>query len=672
MLPIRRVILYKHGVGYFERQGTVDGDSEVTLAFRASEMNDVLKSLTTLDLTGGHVASISYESTAPLSKQLEDIAIRLPEKNAASGLLGDVQGARIAVELAGERVEGVGVGIETVEQPADGAKVTRRHLALLVDGSSLRTFDLQEVERVELLDESVRKDLGHLLEILIGAKKKDLKKLTIFAHGDGERELLAAYTVETPVWKTSYRILLPGPHGPEAEAGGRGNTPVIQGWALVDNTQDEDWENVQLSLVAGLPVSFVHDLYSPRYRRRPVVEVREEEAYGPPVLEDAVATGGFADPVPVAAAAPLAYESAPPPSMMRASRARAAQKRAVARESSNPVETRTAEIGDLFEYAIEKPVTVRRNQSALVPILQTAFEGRRVAIYSPTVREKNPMSAVLFHNTTDMTLEGGPVTVLEEETYVGEAMLETLAPGAERLVPYSVELGCVVSVDHRSRLEDVRRVTIVDGTLHLHRHRLKTTIYRVLNKGGRTIDLFLEHRFEKGWKLVDTPDPAEETENLYRFRFDVPGSTAPQGATHSFEVHERGDESQTFALADLRKPKLAAWFERTWLDEETHATLAALLELRERIGALEGEIADLEARVEETFTNQQRIRENLGALGDSQQERKLRERYVSRMAEDEELLERTRADVADRKSEAERLRKDLRRRIRAVRYAADV
>jgi hypothetical protein len=295
-LPIRRVVLFKHGVGYFEREGSVAGDVSVDLAFKAAEMNDVLKSLTVLDLGGGHVSSISYESTLPTEKRLEDVALRLPEGNGLSGLLEQVKGARVAVIAGSERVEGVVAGIETRWRKVGDDSLHEHQLVLLVGGASLRAFDLHELKTLELLDESVRKDLQHLLDILIGAKKKDLKRLTIFAKGEGSRSVLASYVVETPVWKTSYRVIL-------GEPGTR-----IQGWALVDNTQDEDWDDVGLTLVAGLPISFVHDLYSPRHRRRPRVEVQEEEAYAPPVLEQAV--HGFDDFEATAGAAP-------PPPMMR-------------------------------------------------------------------------------------------------------------------------------------------------------------------------------------------------------------------------------------------------------------------------------------------------------------------------------------------------------------------
>jgi hypothetical protein len=661
MLPIRKVVLYKHGVGYFERRGQVDGDAALDLHFRASEMNDVLKSLTTLDLTSGHIASISYESTTPLERQLEDIAIRLPAENAVSGLLKEIKGARVAVEVAGERVEGLVTGIETLERRLDGETVEQHHLALLVDGAFLRTFDLQEVARLEFLDDELQKDLQHLLQVLIDAKRKDLKRLTVFAQGEGEREILASYIVETPVWKTSYRVLLSD------------EAPLIQGWALVDNPQDEDWVDVQLSLVAGLPISFVHDLYSPRYKRRPVVEVDEEEAYAPPMLEDANADMDMlevaeAAPAPMARAARRMSATGTAGFLARKeAKAQASwgEDAAAARDRSVQVQTRTVEVGDLFEYAIQNPVTVKRSQSALVPILQGPFEGDRVAVYNAAVRERNPLSAIFFRNTTGMTLEGGPLTVLENEAYVGESMLETMKPKEERLVPYSVELGCVVSIDHRSRREDVRKVKIVDGSLHAWRYQVRETIYAIRNKKSENIDLVLEHPFVHGWDLVETAKPYEQTDNHYRFRFDVPAEK-----TVAFKVYEKGDETRQYSLSGVDRDMLGVWFSRRYVDDETRRLLEALVDLRKTMADLDRRIADNEGRIQALFADQERQRENLKALGDSQQEKGLRERYVKELTAAEERLGTLRSEIEAWTVERRALEKEIAKRLADVEYEA--
>jgi hypothetical protein len=608
----------------------VKGDATVDLHFKASEMNDVLKSLTVLDLAGGIISSISYESTKPVEKQLEDITIRLPEKNSLTGLISQVKGAQVAVEVGSSRVEGTVTGIETVTRRQDEETTWSHYLSLLVEGHTLQTFDLLEM------------------------------RLTIFARGEGERSVIASYIVETPVWKTSYRVLL------------EQDKSLIQGWALVDNTQDEDWEDVSLTLVAGLPISFVHDLYSPRYKRRPVVEVQEEEAYAPPLLEEAMAmepeeeefyddgTSTGETVMARRARKKLASDFGP---RGGAAPAQAAPSKSEALQRSVDVQTRTVEVGDLFQYEIQNVVTVKRNQSALVPILQGPFEGKRVAVYNPEVREKNPMSAVLFKNTTKMTLEGGPLTVLEGETYVGESMLETMKPDEERLVPFSVELGCVVSIDSESELLDVHLARINHGTLYLHRYRIEKMIYVIKNKLERPLDLYLEHRFKEGWKLVKTDEPAETTESFYRFRVEVPARK-----TTRFEVNEKGDMYESWQIQSVDRKQVGLWLEKRYVDERIREILEKLVDLNDKVSTLEHWIQQRTHEIEEIFSNQDRLRENLQALGSSLDEQGLRERYIESLSTEEDRLADIRSQVQEWREEKEAVESEINSMIKNLKF----
>lgn len=660
MLPIRRVVLFKHGVGYFERQDEIDGDRSIDLSFKASEMNDVLKSLTVLDLDGGHVASIGYESTVPLEKRLEDVALRLPESTALTGLLEQVKGARIRAQIGSETIEGAVTGVETVWRRAGDQNLQVHHLVLLVEGGTLRSFDLFEIRSLSFLDESLKKDLGHLLEVLISGKKKDLKRLTIFARGAGKRQIVASYVIETPVWKTSYRILLGG------------DEPLIQGWALVDNTQDEDWTDVSLTLVAGLPVSFVHDLYSPRYQRRPVVEVVREQAYAPPVMEGGAAYGLDSEEEPTertrlaaVAAGPRAVRSAPPPPAM-APPMPAQARHAMAGQTAR-VETRVEQVGDLFEYAIARPVSVGRNQSALVPILHAGFSGTKVAVYNREIRDKNPMSAILLSNTTGVTLEGGPLTVLEGERYLGESMLATMKAGETRLVPFSVELGCTVTIDHKSDSRSVHHARIKNGVLRLTRYDVRRTIYVMQSKLDAELDLFLEHRFVRGWELVETEKPAEITDSFYRFRTKV----APR-AKLELSVSERGDRYEELSLSDISREKIGFWLKNRYIDASTTAALEGIVTLADRVAALARSAADHEREIGEIHTGQQRLRENLQALGSGQDERRLRERYVAELSEQEDRLRALFAALGELRNQRAAAETELRNQIGTLEFSTDL
>jgi hypothetical protein len=641
MVTIRRVVLYKHGVGYFEREGKVSGNATVELQFRQSEMNDVLKSLTALDRGGGAVTSVSYDSSEPLSKKLEEIAIRLPDANVLTGLMSDLKGAAVAATVAGRSVKGTVVGVETLQAQRDGVILPRHRLAILVDGRKLQNFDLMEVQSLAFEDEKLRRDLGHLLETLIGSKKKDRRKLSIFAKGKGSRDLSIGYVVETPVWKTSYRFLLDSKEKQK---------PIVQGWAIVDNTQDEDWDDVELTLIAGLPVSFVHDLYSARYKRRPVVEVDEEEAYGPPMMEMALEASEAAG-----EGAERDSEVAPPAGMPRAMR----------QERGRAVETvrRQIEAGDLYAYQIKDPVTVKRGQSALVPILSSNFEGRRVAVYNRSVREENPMAAILFTNTTGMTLEGGPLTVLEGDDYVGESMMETAKEGERRILPFSVELGCRIHIDGKSSNQPVYHCSIQSGTLYLRYYRVQETIYKIHNRSGRKLDLILEHPFLRGWDLVDTPEPFERTENLVRFRFEV----AERGDS-TFTVRERSEQVETHAISGLGAKQLTHFAHSGYLDGETEKRIRQAIETQERIAEAERELADLNRQVKAIHQNQERLRKNLQVLGDREEETRLRQRYVGQLEAEEDRVNELQRRVEGLHEEKEKLADRLAEQIGSLRY----
>jgi len=644
MLPIKRVVLFKHGVGHFEREGQIKGDASIDLYFRASEMNDVLKSLTVLDLGEGFITSISYESTLPVAEQLKDIAIVLPKDNAMTGLLSQMQGARVAIDIGQKTVTGTITGIETIKQQIGETIFDSIYLSLLVEGSTLQSFDVMEAKQITLLDDNLKKDLQHLLDVLITAKKKDLKKLTVFLKGEGERSINISYIVAAPVWKTSYRLLL------------NEESPLIQGWALVDNTQDEDWENVSLSLMAGLPVSFTHDLYSPRYQKRPEVRVPTEMAYAPPISEPALEYEIDAEIDAEINEDSFLYskESVPVKSVT-------AKKLALG--GSIPVQTRTVEVGDLFQYEIENPVTVRRQQSALVPILQTDFSGENVVVYNPDVRSTNPMSAVLFKNITGLTLENGPITVFEDDAYVGETMLNILKPDEEQLLSYSVELGCVVSIDHHSDKQDVHQVRITHGNMYLYHYDVAYKIYIINNKTDYSLDFFLEHRYRSGWELVNTPQPVERTEHFYRFRFDI-----PRRKTKQFTVIECLERSNIYIIKDTTRATLKLWLTKKYIDKKTLRALEGIINLTEQITQIQRNIKLKENAVKTVFRNQERIRQNLQAIGNTENERGLRERYIGNLADEEDKLAQYQIDIDALKAQQETFEINLKKQMETINF----
>jgi hypothetical protein len=676
--PITRVVLYKHGVGYFEREGPVVGDAVLALTFRQAEVSDVLKSLTVLDLDGGHVASVSYDSTKPLELLLADVALSIPDQGSLVGLLPQIKGARVRVQTAkaasmgglglgggspsGDGTEGAVLGIDTAErQTADGvAKAVL--LSLLTDAGEVRSFDLHGLGKLEILDPALRRDLDYYLRTQLSAKKKDARTFTFFAQGQGRRTIRLSYTLEAPVWKATYRILLGEPG-----ASATGEPPMIQGWAVVDNTQDEDWENVQLSLIAGLPVSFVHDLYTPRYIRRPVVQVKETTGVLPPEVEEGMPTESV-DSMLMEFSEPTAPAAARESLGLAVAGKRGARYRAMAALSSTPAQVRERKVGDLFEYEIEHPVTIRRNQSALVPIVLRPFEGRPVLLYNKAARAENPMRCVEFKNTTGLTLEGGPLTVLEGGSYVGEAMLETTRPDEQRLVPYAVELAVTVLDNVDSHDDRVYRVVIRKGALKTQYTQVRQTTYSFNNKADAEQTVYLDHpRGGREWKLLDTPEPHEVTENHWRFRFALAAKKVTR-----FVVREQHVLSQQFGLSDVSDQQLAYWVEQRYVDAATEKLLRKVVDLRQRAAGIEALVARLEKERDAIHAEQKRIRENLQSLGDRPSEKDLRERFVRTLNAQEDRLEAIERELRQRHDESDACRQEIAALLAGLEYDVKV
>ncbi len=665
-LPIQRVVLYKHGVGYFEREGTVTGDTAVSLTFKQREVSDVLKSLTVLDLNGGVISAVSYDSTTPVEQLLAEIALSIPDESSLIGLLPQLKGARVRVKPTGtnETIEGTLLGIDTVTSRTEGGVMVQTRVSIFTDTAEMRTFDLFDLD-LQLLDDGIKRDLEFYLKTQLGSKKKDARTFTLFAKGEGERTLSVGYVLEAPVWKATYRILL----NDSEDAGEAAKEPRIQGWAVVDNTSDEDWTDIALSLVAGLPVSFTHDLYTPRYIRRPVVEVKESTGVLPPMAEAALMLD-YAEPEMILASAPppmMARSMSVSNSLEESPKRKLSRVRGESAASSVSTQTRERQVGDLFEYAIDQPVTVRRNQSALVPIVLKSFAGRSVLLYQKHARPENPIRCVEFENTTGLTLEGGPVTVLEGGSYVGEAMLDTMKPTEQRLVGYAVELAVRVSTSIDSHEDAVSRVIVRNATLWTHYSQVQQTTYTFTSKAQKEQILYVDQpRPGANWLLNEPKTAHETTENFWRFRMTVPANKTAQ-----FVVKSHSPSSSSFLLTNLNEPQLQVWIAQKYIDSKTEQLLRKSFTIREKMSEADQTKNALVQERETIRQEQARIRENLQALGDRSSEKELRERYIRTLNQQEDRLEQIEAALKQTQSTRDIANRELHALLHGIEFEGE-
>jgi hypothetical protein len=293
-LPVKEVVLYKNGVGYFRRGGELGPGQSARLDFKAADMNDVLKSLTILEEGGGKVTGLRYDSSEPLARKLSEFPFQLGERQPLSALLDQLKGAQVELTLGAEKVAGTILGAREVA--GDEKQPSREQATLVLEVGDLRTYDLAAVTGVRFTDAVLQSQLKEYLGSLVVGRSKEKRSVYIDSTESKGRRILATYVVQTPVWKSSYRLIFP-------ESG----EPMLEGWAIVDNTSGEDWTKVRLALVSGRPVSFISRLYEPRYLQRQVAELPEEQAAVPEIHAgamggDAGSTPGAPPPPPVAAA----------------------------------------------------------------------------------------------------------------------------------------------------------------------------------------------------------------------------------------------------------------------------------------------------------------------------------------------------------------------------------
>src|SRR6202790_2918473 len=272
-LPVRRVVLYKNGVGYFEHLGRVRGSQDVHIDFTSAQLNDVLKSLTVLDLAGGRITGVDYNSEAPLARRLATLRLALGERPSVSEFLGALRVARLEVRGAtGSALTGRLLSVERKTRSATNWTVETDEISLITDTGEVHSVDLNPTTSVRIAEKDLQVEVGRYLNLIASSRDQDVRRMTISTTGNGERNLYVSYISEVPIWKTTYRIVLP------AKADKK---PLLQGWAIVDNTVGEDWEGVELSLVAGAPHSFIQQLSEPFYGRRPVVPLPESVQLSP-------------------------------------------------------------------------------------------------------------------------------------------------------------------------------------------------------------------------------------------------------------------------------------------------------------------------------------------------------------------------------------------------------
>jgi hypothetical protein len=740
-LPIRRVILYKTGVGYFEHLGEVSGDQTVGIDFTSGQLNDVLESLTVLDLGGGRITGVDYNSEAPFAQRLGMLRLPLTEQTDVAKFYGALRGARLEVQSGTNTITGRLLSVEQKMRVTDRTSVEVNVLTLVSDAGDVRSVDLTPGVTVRLADRDVNDQVGRYLSLLSSVRQQDLRRMTIATSGSGARQLFVSYISEVPIWKTTYRLVLPSKPGEQ---------PLLQGWAIVDNTVGEDWDNVELSLVAGAPQSFIEQLSQPYYARRPVIPLPQIAQLTPQTHESAMlgglgsVSGTVTDPsgatvsnaqvrlfdssgnmvgsqmtdnegnyefddLPAAsyrlevtkpgfqssvvnglslgggseATQDVAMQvgsvsesievnapsSASPVAKSRMYTPRSRLTRGVvggivgsssgggvgsgygagigpAMLASLPAAAQGQELGDLFEYKLKNPVTIHKNESALVPIVQTNIKAEKVSLWNASSGSSHPLRALWMTNSSGLTLDGGSFSVIEDNAFAGEGLTDPIKPDEKRLISYAADLGVRVDSRQESDPQRVTQVRIIRGMMiQTSEFRQKTT-YTIRDDDTTPRTVVIEHPLRGGWILgKDTPKPDEQTSSVYRFRLDLkPKASATLAVTESRPIESN------YALTNLSSDQIDMFVHQGSINPQIEAAFRKIVAQKAQIAALDAQLAAREKERQKIFADQARIRENLKALKGTAEERALTQRYTQELADQETRLETLRHESADLQS----------------------
>jgi hypothetical protein len=626
-LGVTRVVLYKNGVALYERAGTLAAGDAARLEFKATEMDDVLKSLV-LEAPGG-VARVRYELNEPLSRRLAEQGIQLPSQAALAVLLDQWRGARIEMKYRGAPCTGVIISGRLAALPNQGQ---RQELTMLTEAGELRVLDLDDASNLKLTDPRLQQQLTDALTAMAQARSKEKRSVYIDTGGAGK--LVARYLAPAPVWKSSYRLILPD----TGEA-------TIEGWAIVDNATGEDWKNVDLTVVSGRPVSFISKLYEPKYVQRAEATLPEDKAtapelYGAPAtvmnLADTVkASGGFMAPKRMAAV-PRAEAMNIAPS-----------------EVATTVEAR--ESGELFEYRFAGPVTAHKGESLLLPFVQQKLSARKLLIYSDS-SQANPRNAAELTNTTGKTLDGGPITIYHPGGYSGEALMETLKAGEKRLISYSVDQGTRVATNLESGSEVIRAFKAQNGLLTTRTAVHTTTTYTVNNADAKEKDLVVEHPIESEQKLI-SPKADETTAKHYRFNVKL----APHTARKLAVVEERELESSV-AVTSMTPDVLVSYLQQKSLPAAAKAQLEGIAKKKSELAAAETTLKQIETETHDIEQEQNRLRQNISTLRSVAGQQEQVNRYAAELGKGDARM----AELRDQQSAARKRRAALQNELNAL------
>ena len=652
-MRLSKVVLYRNGVGYFERGGHVDAES-FTLRVRKDQVNDLLKSLTVVERKGGRAVSISMPLD-PRAWSNAAIATLGPGSGSLAEVLDKLRGTEVTLDATTGSVRGRILLVESIrpdgsERPAnDSSSHEQDFKVTLIEGATFQVVRLSAVTGVTLHNDDVSMQFHRSLDATAGEGMFQQVDVTIRLAGAHEHDLVVSYVVGAPMWKPTYRVVLPE-HG-------KGQA-LLQGWAVVDNTTGEDWRDVTLSLTSGAPIAFRYDLHTPRDVVRTDLSAIGSSRHA----QASVGEAGYAQPAPAVAMAP---PPPPPPSRQRANASGMAHaesskdmKKAQAPKSaprdlddeadqpstggllspdgeasavdaeqlahSMQANTHAANVSGLSRYDLGDKLTIPDGTSTMVAIINQQVDGEETFLFKPggggQGYEANPYRVIRFKNSTPFALESGPISIYSGGSFVGEGISEPVSANVAVTIPFAVESSLIVGSHTQYAGDEIRLIKIVRGVMEVETFARRTTTWTVKSQLPRTDDTTVYVRHPKAggsYELAPRPAGTEDLPDVYLIKLMIAA-----GATETkLDVVEQTPSRSQLTIWDGRVlPLLEGILAQGDLDSGVRAKLAPIVKLRQDIGRIDTEIegkgrtrAELDQRAQESRANLDAIKKDPAA-----------------------------------------------------------
>jgi uncharacterized membrane protein YgcG len=670
-LPVKAVTVFTSGVSFTLREGMVDGDATVPLSFRTTQINDILKSMVLLD-TNGTVQPATLATKDPVGRTLQSFAVDVTQPLGRAELLNRLRGTRVKLGYTPPKgdartVEGQIVSVETKSVPGNGNTPGELIETLLLLGDSgLISVNLQYLDTLAFVDERIQKEFQQALGLLAGSADDRKRQIVLRFDGKSKRTVRVGYVTESPVWKVSYRVLIG-----DADLAGKGDTdPFLQGWALVENTTDEDWTNVKLSLVSGRPVSFIQDLYQPLYVPRPTVA---PDFIGSPMPQ-------FSE-VAVDSLETLSLNRPAAPNGRSAGRgggfggggmggmgggfggsgAPAAKMDASAPVGLNFMEMRDSvasqasgdAAGELFRYDISALVNLPRQQAAMIPIVTESIKAKKISIYNANTNAVYPMNGVSLTNSTSLFLKAGPATFFDSGTYAGDGRIPDMPAKSNRVITYALDQAVRVDRGNAQGSSTEVDVNVARGVMIIQRRELLEQPYSIKNEGSAAKTVWIEHPRDDNYTLVAPKDPQEKTPGFLRFEVD-----APAAKTSTLTVKTQRLVSEEVGLLDGALDRILYYSNKpSGVSPGVKAILAKVLMQRQTVQNIQSQLAEKQAEIDAVGVDQDRIRKNMASLDKSDS---LYKRYVNELEMQENSLVALRKTITELRGKLGTAERDLR------------